>query len=617
MTDSPPIVEPSQTNIVDVWSRTAPKYRIRAVVMLTTMALLFGGLCCFTFWLRTGELWPWQSDAYGDILYRSITPMGTQQITLTQFLTAPINVQDVPIHTVIVGTLFASLASIPILVAILYRLPASIAFAAMVALLAAMPWLGVTVLIGCVVTALPRLRFSFRYASALLGLVPVGVYFVMASWEPAGSANRTVQNQALLYAPWVLALLSSCVICAVALAFARLINYRPGGVSPVLALLFAIPVYLFHTQVGRDELEYRILEARIGPRSQGIFRIQDIGAEAAREATRQWSQGESYDRTYRRVFDRKISAALLTAERDRLRAAAPCDAFIERFSYSRYVPAVLFLKGQALDQRILRGSLERYYRVEFSADMPRPASRTAWRTLITQFPDASPSAVALYRLAIFDIRDGRLDEADRKLSEVLAYFDPARSTSRPAGPDNHLRAVFRKADPFSSLGINRRVTVTKARRLQEMLAACRDDAPRPYTELFGPRPEGPDTSLHPLQVLLRVDESDPHYAENLRQIAAHFPDAVTADYVAVRLARLEPAISRRIALFRQETERLAASPAGAEAFFNLAVVLQDDYLMEEARQTFTRLTETHPDSCWAQEAKDRLASLTMMERAPN
>ncbi|MCC7314768.1 MAG: hypothetical protein IT419_08080, partial [Planctomycetes bacterium] len=269
MSDVPFTSQPQEapTHFVDVWSRTAPKYRRRAVLMLCLLALLFAGLCCFMFWLRTGAYAPWLYSGYAELMYRSFNPSGQEQVTLSQFLLFPISVDAVPIHSVIVGLLFASTCSIPILVAILYRLPFSILFAAMVIFLAAMPWLGLTVLFGCVLASLPRFRFSFRFASALLGLVPVGIYFVSASWEPAGSSGVPIENKALMYAPWVLAILTSCVICALALAIARLIDYRPGGVPPVLAVVFAVPVVLFHTQVGRDELEFRILEHDLGRRS--------------------------------------------------------------------------------------------------------------------------------------------------------------------------------------------------------------------------------------------------------------------------------------------------------------------------------------------------------------
>ncbi len=159
----------SSTHVVDVWSRTAPKYRLRAVLMLLLLALLFAGLCCFTFWLRTGVYLPWEYAGYARLMQHSFNPSGPDQITLSQFLSTPISVEIVPIHSVIVGLLFASICSVPILVAILYRFPSSIIFAGMVCFLAAMPWLGLTVLAGCALAAsrcIARVMPSRKNASA-------------------------------------------------------------------------------------------------------------------------------------------------------------------------------------------------------------------------------------------------------------------------------------------------------------------------------------------------------------------------------------------------------------------------------------------------------------------
>ncbi len=605
--------------IVDVWSRTAPKYRRRAALMLTIMAILFAGLCNFTFWLRTGAYWPWLSDNYGDLMYRSFQPTGVEQITLSQFLTSPISVQAVPIHSVIVGVLFASLCSIPLLVAILYRFPCSVGFTAMVVFFAAMPWLGITILSGCALASLRPFRFSFKYASALLGLLPIAGYFVMASWEPADASPRAIQNRALLYAPWVLALLSSCVICAVALGFARLINYRPGGVSPVLALLFAIPVYLFHTQVGRDELEYRVLAGIVGPQSATLFVTEDIGAKAHRDATRLWGEAtnESFDQIHKRLLRSAVSQAISRAENDRARAVAICDDFIAGFSRSRHVPSVLFLKGQAQDERLLRSALMQDHRVEYRVDLPGQGSRRTWQTIRERFPDSVVNAMASFKLALLHGCDGNIDAAIADLRELVNRFDPARPTSGPAPGQSAARvSVFQKTEPSEELGIDLKLLVDKARRLLEMSIACKDDAPRAFEEVFGSGGRGPATPVHPLQVLLSLDDTDPHYRANLEGICRVFPKSETARYAQVRLALMEPAVSRRIERFRRASVELAGRPSGAEALFQFGGVLQEDSLFDEARGVFAALMRDYPESCWAQEAKDRLASLSMIESVP-
>lgn len=611
----------TQPPIIDVWSRTAPKYRIRALVLLFVLAVLFAGLCCFTYWLRTGIIAPWEDDRYADLIRRSFNPSGPDQVTLSDFLTSPINVQDVPIHIVILGLLFASLSSIPVLVAILYRFPVSAIFCGMIAGFAALPWLALTVLLGCALASLRPLRFTFRYASALLGLVPVGVYFVLASWEPSGGSRvKATQHQALLYAPWVLALLSSCVICAVGLAIARLINYRPGGISPVLATLFALPVVLFHTKVGRDELEYRVLEREIGPGSTTMFQPQSVGDLADRQATRLWSESraESYERIRGRMLDQETEEVLRRAEEDRLIAADACESFIIRFPKSRYVPNVLYLKGRALDQRLHKSKLESQHYAEFRDDAPTRASLQTWQTIQERFPGGEPGAVALYKLAVLEGREGRLDAALELLNTLITRFGSQEATTRPAAAGEDLRTMmFHRAEPSATLALDLPNFVMQARLLREMLAACRDDAPRPEDEVFGPRSSSPATPAHPVSVLLSLDETDPRYAFNLEQLAARFPDTRTAEYVRLRRLRLDPALSRRIQGFRAAAQAMALHPAGAEALYALADVLQEDSLADESRAVFEELIKNYPQSCWADRARDRLGSLSLRERTPS
>jgi outer membrane protein assembly factor BamD (BamD/ComL family) len=586
--------------------------------MLLILAGLFAGLCCFTFWLRTGVYRPWESEHYADVLMRSFRPSGAEQITLSDFLTSPISVKDVEVYGIIMGLLLASLSSIPLLVAILYRFPFSIPFAIMVMFLAAMPWLGFTVLGGCVLASLRPLRFSFRFASALIGLIPIAIYFVSASLEPAASNLKLTQHQALLYAPWVLAVLGSCIICALALAIARLIDYRPGGIPPVLAVLFAIPVFLFHSHVGRDELEYRLLAREVGPGSRAMFRMVDIGEAADRAATRRWSRSrsESYDRIHRSELKRAAAKVLVQCEVDRAHAVDLCDAFILHFPKSRHVPNVLFLKGRVQNQRIQRRRLEQDHRAEFRWDVPSPASRRTNETLLEQFPESDPGAVAMYQLAILEARCGGegMDRAIALLGTLTRRFDAALAAGLPQGPSDRERTpVFRKAPPSMGLGIDMRVLVRRARRLQEMLTSCRADASKPYAELFGALPGAPGEQVHPMQLLLWLDDADPHYKVNMEGISRHFGDSRTRGYVEIRLALLEPAISRRIQRFRSAAASLRGQPAGAEALLHLGDALQDDSILDEAKEAYDELAKQYPESCRAEEALERLSSLSLLE----
>jgi hypothetical protein len=614
---------PGDAVIVDVWSRTAPKYRRRSVFMLTALVILFAGLCCFTFWLRTGQVWPGQPDEYWSLMRRSIDPTGTSQITLSNFLSSPISVREVPIHSVIMGLLLATLSSIPILVVILYRFPSAVVFAVMVGVVAAMPWLGLTVLLGCALASIKPFRFTFRYASAMLGLVPVGVYFVTASWEPraavtgaAGAASlvRPIEHQALLYAPWVLAILSSCVICALALAVARLINYRPGGITPILAIFFAVPVLLFFWMVGRDELDYRILENEIQTGSAAMFATVDVAAEARRLAVKQWSKSskEPFDKLYERRLSRMMNETILRAETSRAVAAARCDEFIEHFPMSRYVPNVLFLKGQALDQRLNLDILESQRRAEFRCDVPSPASMLTWQTIAERFPGDDLAAVALLKLAILRARDGALDTAIELLDRLSLGFDVAPASTQPVKPRARERiSLFQRAHPSERLGVDMAVVALQGRRLRELIASCRDDSPRPADEIF--HKQGNKSPVHPIQLLMRFDDADPEYAANLRGLLDAFPASTSAGFARVRLGLLEKSVARGIEQFRGIAASLEGKPAGAEAMFFLGDLLEKAAILPDVRVAFEKLIRTYPASCWANEARQRLLCLTMIE----
>jgi len=603
---------------VDVWSRTSPHHRRQAIGMLVLLALLFAGLCCFTFWLRTGHYFPLFDDGYAGLMQKSFDPVGANQVTLSHFLTYPISVQRVPIHAITMGLLFASLSSIPILISILYRFPYSIIFAAMVVFLAAMPWLGLTVLMGCAIASLKPFRLSFRYASALLGLVPIAIYFFSASREPAGAVLSPDVNRALRYAPWFLSLLGSCVICALALGVARLIDYRPGGIPPILAVLFAAPVILFHAKVGRDELEYHLLEHEIGPGSDTMFVNQDIGTQADQRTTRLWSgsRNRPYEEIRNDVLATLIASAIDQAETDRLTAAARCDAFITHFSQSRYIPNVLYLKGRALDQRLRRQRLEYAHKAEYQSEQPSPRSRPTWETLVANYPGNELTVAAYYRLAILHSRDGDFDAALKMLDRATQPpAEPIVPADDGKGPGASLRVYFERSDdPGERLGVDRASIVRRARRLAEMISACKGDAPKPVSELFASgSSEDASRTMHPLQLLLSLYIDDPHFEANLAAIPEAFPDSETRYYVEIRAASLIPPISRRIDRLRAIVRQSDGHAAHAEAMFRLAEALQDDSIADECEQVLEELTRLHPQSVWANEARERLMSVNILK----
>ena len=173
-----PDAEPGRTErteYVDVWSRTEAKYRIRAGLLLAINLLLFCGLCVFTHWLHTAELHDFSLDSY----FSPLRFWDSQAPNLNDFVLFPISVTQTPAHAIVLGLLVGTIVAVPIVVAILYRMKSAIPFVAAVAVFAHMPWMSVTLTLSCVLAGVWPFRMSFRFSSALVGMLPVLLYLFL------------------------------------------------------------------------------------------------------------------------------------------------------------------------------------------------------------------------------------------------------------------------------------------------------------------------------------------------------------------------------------------------------------------------------------------------------
>ncbi|MFQ6048251.1 MAG: hypothetical protein ACE5K7_02680, partial [Phycisphaerae bacterium] len=481
--------------IVDVWSRTQPKYRRRAILLLLTNTVLFAGLNVFAFWLHHGRLFDFSWASYE----RAV--VGKSLLDIVRY---PISVQQVPLMIVILGLTLAVMIAVPIVVAQLYRFGTSLLFVAQVCFLGHLPTLSGFLLLSCYIAGGRRLRLPFRFASAVLGLIPITVYFLIATKgvdlsEPdaqtglfatvlatvvvvatatliahqggralaGGTLGAIVATglvpatvwavlvpsregllldpaaRLLLYSPWVLAVIAAGVFAALVLTIAWIVNYRPGAIAPLLAVLFAVPVVLFETQVGRDELQYRLLEARYGPGSRTHFREQEVRSRIFELAQRRWRQDPSLDlqaimqnitlawefelEPLGELKDQMAETELTRLASYQYEVVRACDEFCRARPKSRYIPNVLYMKGRALDMRVDMVRFRREGVLSFYDDFPNPVSEQTWATLVTNYPESVPSSVARYKLAVFGVRRGQVDQASRLLKELIEKFDVGRA----------------------------------------------------------------------------------------------------------------------------------------------------------------------------------------------
>jgi outer membrane protein assembly factor BamD (BamD/ComL family) len=609
----------SEVHPEDVWSHTPPEHRRRVIAFLLIDVVLFAALGCFTYWLRTGDLYPLLRPVAGLIGAEPTPPRcpyrvfwkscfklyGPGQVSLSDFMIFPISVEHVPAHMLIVGLLVASLATIPILVAILYGFTAATVFLVIVGFVAVLPWLAIALLASCLIATTRPFRFSFRYATVLLALLPVVIYFfassrctVMSSVSLAGPIERMK-----LYVPWVVALMASCAASGIVLAIAYLINYRAGGIAPLLAVLFAVPVILFVTEVGADEMAYRLLEYDYGPSSSRVFDDLDTKELIERAAEREWiTTAQKDEREIKAIIQNKLLLLKLALPTELARqqdeVVGRCDDFIARYPASRYVSNCLYLRGRALDMRIDLELLRRQAVLQFYSDFPCETSRETWQRLLREDPESPFASIAGLKLALLDAREGELKLAQDLLQRVERFGKPA-ATMRKTLSLSGIRQLLAPKPASSTLNVNPHEVAEEAAQVLSLIRENQDGPPRDAVH--------PESS--PVCLLLRCDPRDRSYPGNLLRIDRLFPNSRLHDNLMVRLALTEEDPSVRRAKLLECTERYRSGDAAPYAIYELGLLEIEQNRRAEGREALEQLVKRYPSSPWAASAQRKLVTI--------
>ncbi len=586
--------------ITDVWSRPQAKYRWRAGVLLVLNFLLFCAVCAFSHWLHTARIFDFSLEGY-------LTPFrfwGDATQNLTDFLLDPINVVQNPIHGVVLGLLVAAMVATPIAVAILYRFWACLPFTAAVLVFAHMPWMAITLTLSCVLAAVRPFRLKLRFAAALVGLLPVLLYLYLATRPTDDQAALLAipGNRTLLFAPWILALLAAAVMLGAILWLSSVVRYRPGAVAPILTGMLAAPVWLFFSNVGVDELEYRRLEAEVGPRSVAFRPVVDVTAAADQlfhEYTPSWSelyrviQGD-YDYVRRRLEQH----FLVHLHRQREFARVKCEEFIERHPRSRHLSQVLYIQGLALDTRLDVSALfadQGLVARKLYHDFPHPESERVWSLLLGQFPDSPLALAAALRLGQLKLRAGEIGAARDVLRRGV---DLAQQVAEAGGSVSD--GLNFDADWYAA----------ELRRQLSLIKNNADDF---------------NYGLQPLQAYAQLDGRRAGYRDQLSRLLATFPKALLRDNLLVAYATSADSVDARAAQLRafidgQPTpspdadSNLVASDALPEALFRLAgLEIQSLREPPDARrrglERMRRLAQQYADTIWGGLAAEQLEQL--------
>jgi len=592
----------------DVWSRSGSKYRVRAIVLLAVNVLLFAGVGGFAFWLRSGVRFAPALDGYWDELAQTFHFGRHTSVSLASFLIEPINVQNVPMQIPILGLLMAALISIPILISILYRFWSSVPFIAVVGFLAVMPWLAITLLVSCIIASVKPFRPRIRFMAALLALVPAVLYLILA-WRGSGDvlAGRIDPIDRIKFvAPWVLAIVAAALVFALVLTIARVVDYRPGAITPLLAIMFGLPVALFEFHVGRDELYYQLLE------DLNRAHFADINASLGLEEAIEYAwhkhplprprrsilrQHEELKWQFKLATDLGPHQSELA--RHQAEIAERCDWFLKYFPNSRYAPSALYIRARALDMRVDPAEFRRTEWIRFYDDFPTIASRQTWHILAENRPDSDLAGVALLRLAQLDARAGDIDRAMDKLEAVIAKVGRAEgheAVSSILEAGTH-KGAWAPEQAETSLNMPFHRVLLEAHRLNDLLAKNRDPL-YGYDPISGSR--RPDAAVW--FGLMDLDPRDNRYIDNLERLKAAFPNCQIEDNIDLEIAKAMPATSLKIKRLEKCLSRFPSRDAVPESLFRLGVTYREDQQLDKSEEAFSRLVVEHPDSIWTQQA---------------
>lgn len=599
--------------VKDVWSRSDRRHRVRAVVLLAINVLLFAGVGSFAYWLRTGLRFAPAHEGYWDVLkqtFWSVPVAGNtdSSASLGALLLEPISVQHVPMQIPILGLLMAALIAIPILVSALYRFWSSLPFIAVVGLIAVMPWLAVTLFVSCLLASGRLIQTRFRFVSALLGLVPAVIYLILAYGGTTEAVAGKIDpvDRIKFIAPWVLAIVAAAAVFAIVLAISKLVDYRPGAIASLLAVMFGLPVALFEAYVGRDELYYRLLEAR----NNAYFADEDASVELEQAVMEAWLRHPHPRPSMKAVWEtvetrwlfelasdvRPVRSALV---RHQAELAARCDWFLKYFPESRYAPSALFIKARALDMRVDPAEFRRSRWIRFYDSFPSPTSAETWRMLVANRPKSTLGAVALLRLAQLDAREGDVERAIDKLDTALHWLETDSQASRPShvtgGP---LSRALARQSPEASLLIRTDRIVLEAQRLKDLLKANRDPL-YSYDPLAGPQHPGEHLPFG----LLDLEPRHELYIQNLEKLKRQYPHCQIEDNIDLELAKATMDPNLRIQRLEACIQDFPEGDAAAEALFRLAVAYKQNGHGPKSVEAFTQLEARHGESIWARQAR--------------
>ncbi len=565
---------------------------------------------------------------------------------LQRFLFSPLSIFEYPWQILVLGMLTGVLISVPVLTSQLMSFRYSILFLLILAFVAKLPGMAVFMLISSFAAALRPLRFRSRYIAIVLCMSPILLYF---AYFGGAKSNDNIQ-WALSFAPWLHGWLTALVIAAIVLGVGHFTRYRPGLVWSTTAIALTGTIIMFQLTINFAELDYQLYIAKNNPEEVVEFHDHSI-TEALNKtitepASRKYFEGLFYptETIQLRTELKKEIQARLVHQRwpewfmapEELRYQQKKEKLLKQYDLfinpprQWWKPLALHKAFMTSKARIKRMPTALYYKaflseyspesqllgakeiLHFYSDYPHKESLPIWYDLYTKFDESPESLESRWRIAMYLAGQERFSLAGDLAAEAIVKLQKQLSDSSQTQQSRLGRAF---SPPAASV-----ITDFDLRKLKMKLLYL--------IELIGGENHtDDDTSRKRLAEFVMLNHHTRDYPKKLDAILSKTKgnDQLRDNILLAKIMLIPDALLRAEQL-GELSERFFGTDAGINAKFELAVLKVSLWkeqkkadaegenvvqALAQAREKLAEFIKMYPESIFAEQASEKLASLPL------
>jgi hypothetical protein len=560
---------------------------------------------------------------------------------LEKFVLSPLSIFEYPAQIFVIGLLVGIFIAVPILASQLMSFKYSTLFILMLSFIAGLPALAVCVLIGAFAAALRPLRFRSRYIAFVLCTSPVFVYFALFG----GAKNTDSIRWALSYAPWFYGLFNALLIAAIVLVIGHFTRYRPSLIWSIAACFLIATIIVFHNTINLSELDYQLYIAKNNPET--VQEFQDHSITAALDRTVTSPESRSY---FQPPFYPAETIALRAALKKEIQNRLMHDRWPEWFYvppelryqekkqqllklYDNFInppkqwwkPAFIhrvFLNSRVRVKRMLIAlyckamlselSPELNILVEkemlhFYNDYPHKENLPIWHRLFFEYPDSTESIEARWRRAVHLAGMEQFPSARQLIDQGLVMIKNESAAAAGASADETER-IFRKPQTTVITEFDLKKIKRKLQYLRNLISS----------ENLG----SDEKTAHLLAQFILLNPHDQLFRLQLDNLLAQAADkSPIADNILLSQIMLTPDLVLRQQRLGQLAKNYAETDGGIQAKFEQACLklaiwkehglseAEKERYLTEARNDLEDFLKNHPDSIFAEQAREKLSAM--------